>query len=303
MALDILDNPDPLDDQFVNTVLEMMQLQSALLEALPFWRLFETPKLKKMVKHMEFALNRGEFHLNESLKAMIESPDPRSYVSRLMRNQDLSREELSTNVITMLIAGVDTSSNAMMWLLMHLASFPRAQEVLHKELNSVLQGKNLDEGDLSRLPYLRNCLKESARMDPVSTSISRTLPIDIELQGYRVPAGVMIVMAYIPLLRDPEVFERPGEFIPERWEEGKKEARRASGNLRHDHPYMTLPFSVGPRMCIGARIANGTLAGIAARLVQDYVIELDPPNQTFDREQTPLSRAVPHPRFKFVPRK
>jgi len=145
------------------------------------------------------------------------------------------------------------------------------------------------------IPYLRACLKESYRVNNTAPFNARILPEDIVLQGYKIPAGTMLEVSSIPYCLDDKVFENAAEYIPDRW---VKPESRGSANLQN-HPFMVLPFGVGPRMCIGGRVAESELMAMAAALVQRYHIEVisaEKPRMFCDG---PAAFPNPTPKFKF----
>ena len=118
--------------------------------------------------------------------------------------------------------------------------------MLRKELQEVLMGGDYDEALLPKLSYLKDCVVESSRLDPLSPGAPRVLRQDLALHtGHVLPAGSMILGMCSALNRDPKYFERPDEFYPERWSEEAKAKRAAEGNTIADHPMMMKPFSFG----------------------------------------------------------
>ncbi len=128
-------------------------------------------------------------------------------------------------------------------MIIHLGENLEVQEKLYKELNENLKGGDYSED--CKLPYLKKCFKESFRLDPATIAIVRVLQKDVTLRGHLIPAGMDLMMTTIPLYRDPNIFEKADQFIPERWDDSAKQARIASGNLLADNPTMVIPFSFG----------------------------------------------------------
>ena len=131
--------------------------------------------------------------------------------------------------------------------------------------------------NLNQLPYLDMVLKESLRIFPSVPSIGRVLTEDVTLRGYKIPKGCNVGVSIVGLHRNPRVFPDPLKFDPERWSvrawlrgDGYRGWRRCSGGrctmgglgrARKDgeelqHPYAYVPFSAGPRNCIGQRFAQ-----------------------------------------------
>jgi vitamin D3 24-hydroxylase len=130
-------------------------------------------------------------------------------------------------------------------MLHELAKNPQVQDRLYEEVVSVLGPlRQLDEVSYQKLPYTKSVLKEIYRCHPISVGIPTTLANDVVLSGYRVPAGTKILPVPSALGRDPEYFEDPDVFLPERWMGGKH------------HPFVQVPFGFGPRACYGQHLCT-----------------------------------------------
>ena len=172
-----------------------------------------------------------------------------------------------------------------------------------------MDGRDVSLKDYKALQYSRQVLQETYRLTPPVFGTARYLHEPFEVAGATIPPGTMIRLHPLPYLSDPDVWERPLEFIPERWERDatKREAMGSSGqgcpvnaNIS-EHPYLwVVPFSLGKRMCMGARLATVECVSFFSRVLQDYTFELkdnDTPTATFNMGM--VSPSNPSPRFKF----
>lgn len=134
-----------------------------------------------------------------------------------------------------------------------LAKNPDKQNLLRQEILERLPEKDtkLTPEIMANLPYLRACIKEVSRLNPVVIGHLRKVNQDIVLQGYQIPKGTEISTSQWTLTRDKEYFEDGQKFIPERF---LKEDSNA--NIKAKHAFAALPFGFGPRMCIGRRFAE-----------------------------------------------
>uniref|UniRef100_G3TJ61 Cytochrome P450 4V2 n=1 Tax=Loxodonta africana TaxID=9785 RepID=G3TJ61_LOXAF len=160
----------------------------------------------------------------------------------------LSRENIREEVDTFMFEGHDTTAAAINWSLYLLGSYPEVQKKVDMELDEVF-GKS--EGpatleDLKKLRYLECVIKESLRLFPPVPLFARTLNEDCEVAGYKISKGTEAVILAYALHRDPRYFPDPEEFQPERF---------LPENMQGRHPYAYVPFSAGPRNCIGQKFA------------------------------------------------
>lgn len=135
----------------------------------------------------------------------------------------------------------------------HLAKNPEKQAILRQEIASKLPEKNskLSGQNMANMPYLRACIKESARLSPIALGNIRTLPHDVVMSGYRIPKGFEVATSNVTLMNDDSYYKDSAKFLPERW---LKDADNA--DIKGKHPYVFLPFGFGPRMCVGRRFAE-----------------------------------------------
>ena len=195
-----------------------------------------------------------------------------SYLSRLLQSGALSRKEAGAEVVGLLLAAVDTTSNYMNWMILNLARYPDKQAALAQELKEVLKG-----GDFNKevqLPYLQAFYRETHRMTPVQSNVYRTLTEDIVLEGFLIPAGTKLTMNTEAIQTDPKFVENPEMFLPERWLASAVEARKDTPSEIMDHRLLSSPFSFGPRMCLGARLAELEIKVLITRIVQDWEISI-----------------------------
>ncbi|XP_007946581.1 cytochrome P450 4V2 [Orycteropus afer afer] len=160
----------------------------------------------------------------------------------------LSHEDIREEVDTFMFEGHDTTAAAINWSLYLLGSYPEAQKKVNIELDEVFgrSDRPVTLEDLKKLKYLECVIKESLRLFPSVPLFARTLTEDCEVAGYKISKGTEAVIVPYALHRDPKYFPDPEEFQPERF---------FSENMQGRHPYAYVPFSAGPRNCIGQKFA------------------------------------------------
>ncbi len=258
-------------------VMEMFIPQAHLAfvwpERIPLW---QTPRLRRANQHIKDVVRAiiqercaGPRPSNDLLQTLIDAQD--EHGSRMTGDQ------LRDEIMTLFLAGHDTTANALAWTWYLLAQNPAVEEKLHAELRRVLGPRSPSVADLPRLPYTEMVLKESMRLYPPAWGFGRLPLRDFELDGYRIPAGTNVFISQWITQRDPRFFPDPLRFDPERWRDDP--IRR--GLLPR---FAYFPFGGGPRVCVGAGFAmmeaTLLLAAIAQRfrfsLVPDHPVEILP---------------------------
>jgi cytochrome P450 len=172
----------------------------------------------------------------------------------------MTDRQLRDEVMTMFLAGHETTANALAWTWSLLATHPAIADRLREELASVLDGRSPTAGDVPNLVYTGQILQEALRLYPPAYTFGREATEDVDLGGYRIRKGTTILISQWVMHRDPRFFDRPDEFDPDRWSNvrGKNIPR-----------YAYFPFGGGPRTCVGNSFAmleaTLVLATIAAR--------------------------------------
>jgi cytochrome P450 len=198
--------------------------------------------------------------------------DPGDLLSILLQAQaeDGSRmtdQQLRDEVMTLFLAGHETTANALAWTWYLLSLNPEAEARLHVELKEVLGGRSPRFEDLQRLRYTQMVVKESLRLFPPAWGIGRETLKEILVGDYRLPAGTNVFISQWVMHRDPRYFDRPEEFHPERWtEEFEKQLPK----------FAYFPFGGGPRVCVGASFASMEAALLLATIAQRYRLTLVP---------------------------
>ena len=179
-------------------------------------------------------------------------------------NQSMSDRQLRDEVITLLVAGHETTAIALSWTWYLLAHSPDVDAKLAAELRDVLGGRAPTVSDLAQLTFTQQVVTEALRIYPPAWGFGREALADCEIGGYAIPAGTTIIISPWVLHRDPRYFEHPTEFRPERW----------SGDFARQLPrFAYIPFGGGPRICIGNRFAMMEMILILATVAQRYRLQ------------------------------
>jgi pentalenene oxygenase len=172
----------------------------------------------------------------------------------------MSDQEIHDQVMTLLLAGVETTASALTWAWHLLASHPEAEARLHAEVDEVLGGRAPTYADVPRLAYTQRVFTETLRLYPPAWMFTRMTAEPTELGGHLLPSGTDVLISPYVIHRIPELFASPAAFDPDRWL-----PERAQDVARGSY----LPFGGGSRKCIGDVFgmteATLALAALASR--------------------------------------
>jgi cytochrome P450 len=256
----------------IAAVMERFFSQAALSFLLPDG--FPIPKSPRLL--------RSRRHLNKVIFSIIrdrrESPAPSGdLLQTLLTAADdegvrMNDVQLRDEIMTLFLAGHETTANALAWTWYLLAQNPAVERALHDELDRVLDGRAPTLAVLPRLPYAEMVIKESMRLFPPAWGIGRCALRDFDLHGYHLPKGTNIFILQWLTHRDPRFFPEPLRFDPERW---RSDPVRTGALPR----FAYFPFGGGPRVCIGAGFAMMEATLLLATIAQRYRFTLlpDPP--------------------------
>ncbi|XP_037782766.1 uncharacterized protein LOC119579100 [Penaeus monodon] len=186
------------------------------------------------------------------------------------KDPTITNEDILEEVNTFMFAGHDTTTAAMNWFLYVMGTHREIQTRVQEELDEVFQGSDRPPtmADLRELKYLELCMKESLRVFPSVPAIIREIKEEIQINNYRIPAGTSIAIHVYRIHRDPEQFPNPEVFDPDRF---------LPENCNKRHPYAYIPFSAGPRNCIGQKFAQLEMKVVLSSILRNFRVESDIP--------------------------
>ncbi|PJM93901.1 cytochrome P450 [Streptomyces sp. CB01373] len=175
--------------------------------------------------------------------------------------QPMSPGELRDEVLSMLIAGGDSSGHALGWAFHEIAQHPTAAQRLREEFAQVLDGRDPTMGDLRRLVYTRQVINETLRLRSPGWMDMRRTTRPVKVGGFAFPAEAELLTSLTALHRDPAVYSDPTTFNPDRWSPGHPQQPRRE---------LFMPFGAGTRMCAGESMANLTMAFALATVLPRF---------------------------------
>jgi cytochrome P450 len=176
----------------------------------------------------------------------------------------LSENELIGHTTTMFRGGYNPNGMALYWTIFLLSQHPEALKKVMGELDQAMGGRNPTPESVEKLPYLEGAIKEGMRLFPAGTWTGRLAMHEFEMKGYPLPKGTWIVMSPYVNHRIPEIYPDPYRFKPERW------------LTEYHSAYEFMPFSAGPRYCIGTSLGMMQLKIALSIILQRFSFTLKP---------------------------
>ncbi|KAJ8922577.1 hypothetical protein NQ315_007607 [Exocentrus adspersus] len=202
---------------------------------------------------------------------------------------------IQDEVSTFMFEAFDTTAMAINYTLMLLACHKDMQENILQEVKDVLGDSPPSFENMAKLEYMEPCIKESLRLYPSVPLIGRTLEEDVVTsQGYTLPKGTWVNLHVFDIHRNPVLWPDPLKYDPDRF---------LPENCRDRHPFSYVPFSAGPRNCIGQKYALLQMKSLLCGIVRNFVLEpVDSPETITMVMHIVLSTKDKAVRMKFVPR-
>lgn len=216
---------------------------------------------------------------DDLLSMLLQTRDPEK------PDQGLSAQELHDQAMVIFQAGHETTATAMTWWCGLIAQHPDAARHIQAEIDAVLNENDLTPEALAHMPWLQASLKEALRLyPPAAILFTRRACRDISVGPWTIPRGELVAFTPYVIQRDARWFERPNEFLPERFLPGAAEVPRGAW----------LPFGTGPRVCIGQHFALLEMAIVAAMLLKRFDLEW-PHDQSWPESRLAISLRPANP--------
>ena len=261
----------------------MATLQVGLLDFVPGIDRLRVRARKKRVAQVFAELDAAVARLIAEREA---NPGGDDLLGRLIAARDaetgarMTAQEVRDQMITIFVAGHETTAAAMAWIWYLLSQHPAEEAKLHAELDAVLGGRAPTLEDLPSLPYARMVADEAMRLYPPAPGTSTRIALAAdEICGVKIPKGAYITVIPWVTHRHRKLWERPERFEPERF------AKAASAGRPR---FAYLPFGGGPRVCIGASLALSEILIVLAVLAQRYRLALAPGHEVELRHQVTM---------------
>ncbi|EDW85888.1 uncharacterized protein Dwil_GK23301 [Drosophila willistoni] len=268
--------PDSEPQQIIDAAKFALRNVATLELKAPFWRYFPTPIWTRYVKNMDFFVGVCMKYI-ESATQRLKNEDSSQRVGEPSLVEKVIMSEKDEKIATimaldLILVGIDTISMAVCSMLYQLATRPVEQEKVHQELKRLLPDEKtpLTIPLLDQMHYLKAFIKEVFRMYSTVIGNGRTLQEDSVICGYQVPKGIQAVFPTIVTGNMEEYVTDAATFKPERWLKPQHGGDPDPGKL---HPFASLPYGYGARMCLGRRFADLEMQILLAKLLRNYRLE------------------------------
>ncbi|MGZ5470793.1 MAG: cytochrome P450, partial [Nitrososphaeraceae archaeon] len=271
----------PEDDEIGDSLLTCMKYFNRLL--MPFGELIEKipilpinkgfQKAKRnldsivfrMINEHRMKLEKNEKKDNDLLFTLLQAQDDNADSGKM------SDQQLRDEVMTIFLAGHETTANALTWTFYLISEHPEIDERLQKEIYSIVGNKiDISFDDIQKLEYTTKVLTESMRLYPPAWALGRQAINDCKIGKYIIPSGSIILMSQYVMHRNPLYFPEPNTFYPDRWtDEFKKNLPRFS----------YFPFGGGIRSCVGEPFAWMESILISAIINRRWKMNIIPTNK------------------------
>lgn len=249
----------PLDSEVRLRIAEALEtsIEGFRYTLMPFFSL-----LRKLPLPLVRRYDKARQELREIVNAMVAQVDRKNEDSILALLEGASPEQMADQALTILLAGHETTANAVTFAFYLLARNKPQRERFRRELTDVLGGRAAQVSDYSALTYTKHVVEETLRLFPPAWVVGRLSKVPVPVDDFIAEKGSLLLIPQWLMHRDPRYFDQPCEFRPERWDTASLE----KGTF--------FPFGAGTRVCIGEGFARLEAVIILATLGQQFDFEL-----------------------------
>jgi cytochrome P450 len=253
----------------------MLKLTKRVNAAVPLWRYLKLPSDRRFDRALAAVHRHIELQIERSRGRMSEQPNekPRNLLEAMLitasrPDSGITDEIIAANVMTLLLAGEDTTAHSLSWAMYFIAQDRSLQSRLHSTAVEVLGSSPVcpEFEDIKKLEQFEFVTQETSRFKPVASLQYFEPVMDVVLGGVALPAGTPLFFMLRPAMLDGEHFGRPYEFLPERW---------SSGHPVQPHEAKAYAqFGAGPRVCPGRYLAAVEMRLVLSMLTRNFSMEL-----------------------------
>lgn len=266
------------DDRIQRHLAEIFpMLMKRVMTPIAHWHWIKLPADRRLDRALAVVHDHVRDLVRRTRERMAREPaaEPRNLLESFLRQQDepgsgITDEVVRANVLTMLLAGEDTTAHSLAWALLHLGRHPAWQDRLHAEARAVLGEAPVCPTieALRRLELCEAAVTEAQRLSPVVPFHSFEPEQDAVLAGVALPRGTKVFFLSRPAALDPRHFHDPLRYDPERW------LRPREAQPGAHEPRAFLQFGAGPRVCPGRHLSGVEMRLVIGMLMREFRVEL-----------------------------
>lgn len=280
------------DVDVVGAAMKVLQSGVIVQDILPRWAptdffLRHHPALKALDRLVYGLIDRETEQAQEPGSTLLST-----LRAAFFESQAMSRKQLRDELVTILLAGHETTALALTWTFFWLAMTPEEEAKLHHEVDTVLGGRSPVFDDLESLPFTRRVIQESMRLCPPLWLLPRVAIEDVEIGGFHIDAGAEVLLWVYLCHVDPRWYPEPDKFKPDRF---------LAGSDGVQHPRAYFPFGAGNRTCLGNHFAMVEAQLTLASIAQSFRLVLEPDQYVQFKPRVTLMPKSPL-RMRAVPR-
>nr|AOE13983.1 cytochrome P450 family protein [uncultured bacterium] len=235
-------------------------------------------RLKEIIAEIIIKRRASHHEANDLLAMLLSAKDPDS-------DMGLSDAEILDEVMTIVIAGHDTTASALTWTFHCLAQHPGWAEQIRAEAQSLPRGA-WSTTDVAQLQVTKRVIQEAMRLFPPVWTFGRKTTASLELCGFQIPADCSVTMPLVGVHRHADHWERPDHFHPNHF---------LPESMQQRHKMAYFPFGAGQRMCIGSHYAMMEMQTIVARILRTFSVVMPPVRKLRILPQVTLQPGQPMP--------
>jgi len=265
------------DEEVIQSHLDKIlpALFKRVMAPFPYWDYLKLPADRALDRHLDALRVAVDGFITGARQRLAEQPvlrdKPTNLIEAMVAARDregsaVTDQDVSGNVLTMLLAGEDTTANTLAWMIWLLHHHPEAAQRVADEVRSVLGDARMPMRyeDLGRLDFVEACAHEAMRLKPVAPLNIQQAVRDTVVAGIAIPTGTLVMCLMRPAAVDELHFADAASFRPERWLTGVS----ASSAKR-----VAMPFGAGPRICPGRYLALAEMKMLIAMVFASFRIE------------------------------
>jgi cytochrome P450 len=274
-------NTTESDQEIIQTHLEKLfpALFKRVLAPVPYWRYVMLPGDRRVRRHLVAVQRAVDGFIHEARLRLEQYPELREHPHNLIEAMIAARDsagsqvtdqDVSGNVLTMLLAGEDTTANTLAWAVWFLHRYRDAMQAADREALSVLgdDAYPTHYEQLNQLPFIEACINETMRLKPAAPIVVVEAVRDVVIGNLELPAGTAVICLMRPAALDERRFPDAQSFRPERWL-----AAGAAPAMDSSAKRVVMPFGAGPRLCPGRYLALAEMKMVIAMLLRGFEIE------------------------------